>query len=180
MHQSGPKEVKAGQQVPLAHGCCELSHLQSKALLTGGILSLLKQMWEGYKRSSPTQMYRYHLKDVRIKDDQRNMTQPPPKTLIKLQFGCVCLVTQLSLALCDLIDSSPPGSSAHGIFSGKNDGVSCSHFPLPGHLLNPGVEAISAVSPTLQADSLPSHQGNPKSPIIDLKTWKSMKCLMKN
>lgn len=51
---SWPKEIKAGPWVPLAHGCYELSHLESKALLTGEILSLLKQMWEGCKRERTT------------------------------------------------------------------------------------------------------------------------------
>ena len=38
---------------------------------------------------------------------------------------CVCI--QLCLTLCDPMDYNPPGSSAHGIFPGKNTGVGC-HF----------------------------------------------------
>ena len=88
---SGPKEVKAGW-VPLAHGFYERSHLESKALLTGEITTLLKQMWEGCKRRPPTQMYRYHLKDVRIKDDQLNMTHPPPRKTNKAPMW-VCVLS---------------------------------------------------------------------------------------
>ena len=44
-------------------------------------------------------------------------TEPPGKTL--------CLVAQLCLILCNPMDCSPPGSSVHGDFLGKNTGVSC-------------------------------------------------------
>ena len=176
---SGPKEVKAGQWVPLAHGCYELSHLESKALLTGEILSLLKQMWEGCKRRPPTQIYRYYLEDVRIKDDQLNMTQPLPRKTNKVpMWVCVLSHSVSCIWLCDLTDCSHPGSSAHGIFFQARmlEWV----IAISGHLLDPRVEAVSAESPVLQADSLLSCQGSPKSPIIGLKTWKSMKCLTKN
>ena len=43
---------------------------------------------------------------------------------------CV-LVAQLCLTLCDHVDSSPPGSSVHGIFH-KNTGLGC-HFLLFGN-----------------------------------------------
>ena len=35
----------------------------------------------------------------------------------------MCLVTQLCPTLCDLMDCSPPGSSVHEIFPGKNTGM---------------------------------------------------------
>ena len=43
---------------------------------------------------------------------------------------CVCihLVAQLCPTLCDLIDCSPPSSSAHGDSPGKNTGVGCHAF----------------------------------------------------
>ena len=41
----------------------------------------------------------------------------------------VCTVTQSCLTLCDPMDFNRPGSSVHGIFQGKNTGVSC-HFLL--------------------------------------------------
>ena len=43
----------------------------------------------------------------------------------------VHLVTQSCPTLCDAMDCSPPGSSAHGDSPGKNSGVGC-HFLLQG------------------------------------------------
>ena len=43
------------------------------------------------------------------------------------------------------MDYSPPGSSVHGIFLGKNTGVSY-YTPSPGDLPNPGTESGSPVS----------------------------------
>ena len=42
-----------------------------------------------------------------------------------------CVFARSYLILCDPMDSSPPGSSVHGIFPGKNAGVVC-HFWLQG------------------------------------------------
>ena len=42
-----------------------------------------------------------------------------------------CVHVQLCLTLCNPIDCSPPDSTVHGIFPGKNTGVSC-HFLLHG------------------------------------------------
>ena len=62
----------------------------------------------------------------------------------------VCL--QSRLTLCDSVDYSPPGSSAHGDAPGKNIEVDY-HALLQGNLPNPGIEPRS---PALQADSSPS------------------------
>ena len=43
----------------------------------------------------------------------------------------LCLVAQFCPTLCDLMDRSPPGFSAHGDSPGKNTGVGC-HSPLQG------------------------------------------------
>ena len=43
---------------------------------------------------------------------------------------CVCSVAQSCLTPCDPMDCSPPGSSVHGIFPGKNTGVGLP-FPPP-------------------------------------------------
>ena len=43
----------------------------------------------------------------------------------------LCLVAQSCPILCDPMDCSPPGSSAHGGFPGKNIGVGC-HALLQG------------------------------------------------
>ena len=60
----------------------------------------------------------------------------------------MCLVAQLCLTLCDLMDCSPPGSSVHGDSPGKNTGVSC-HSLFQG--IHPGIKPRSQA---LQADSL--------------------------
>ena len=46
-------------------------------------------------------------------------------------FLCVCLVAQSCLTLGNPMDCSPPGSSAHEIFQGKDTGVGC-HSLLQG------------------------------------------------
>ena len=43
----------------------------------------------------------------------------------------MCLVAQSCLTLCNPMDCSPPGSSAHGDSPGKNTGVGC-HALLQG------------------------------------------------
>ena len=63
---------------------------------------------------------------------------------------CVCLVAQLYLTLCDLMDCSPPGSSVHGILQARI--LEWVAFPSPEDLPHPGIEPRS---PALQADSLP-------------------------
>ena len=49
---------------------------------------------------------------------------------------CVCVLSP-SLLLATPGDCSPPASSVHGIFSGKNTGVGC-HFLLSGIFLTQG------------------------------------------
>ena len=44
---------------------------------------------------------------------------------------CVCMLTQLSLTLCDRMDCSWPGSSVHGVLQARILGVSC-HALLQG------------------------------------------------
>ena len=56
---------------------------------------------------------------------------------------CVlCLVTQSCPTLCDPVDSSPPGSSVHGVSPGKNTGVgrrALLHGIFPTQGSNPGL-----------------------------------------
>ena len=60
---------------------------------------------------------------------------------------------------------NPPASSVHGIFQGKNPGVTC-------HFLHQGIFSTQGPNPFLlqwQVDSLPlSHQGSPLLPYISL------------
>ena len=63
----------------------------------------------------------------------------------------MCSVTQSCPTLCDPMDYSTPGSSVHGISSGKNIGVCC-------HFLLQGIFPTQGSNPRLQhwqADSLP-------------------------
>ena len=70
----------------------------------------------------------------------------------------VCLVTQSCLTLCNPRDCSPPGSSVHGDFPGKNTGAGC-HALLQGIFLtkgsNPGIPHCRQILYCL------SHQGSP-------------------
>ena len=57
---------------------------------------------------------------------------------------------------------SPPGSSTHGIFPGKNTGVAC-HFPLQGIFPTKGLNPHLLSLLHWQTDSSPlSHLGSPK------------------
>ena len=47
---------------------------------------------------------------------------------------------QSCLTLCDAVDCSPPGSSVHGIFLGKNTGVGC-HALLQGIFQTQGLNS---------------------------------------
>ena len=60
----------------------------------------------------------------------------------------------LIVSLCNPLDCSPPCSSVHGDYPGKNTGMGC-HFLLKGIFPNPGIELASLMSPTLEAGSLP-------------------------
>ena len=76
-------------------------------------------------------------------------------------FCAVGLVTWSCLTLCDLIDSSSPGSSVLGASPGKNTGVSCHAllqgiFPTQGS--NPGLPHCRWILYCL------SHQGSPCCP----------------
>ena len=86
----------------------------------------------------------------------------PPHLYLQLNFSyglcvcvcvcvCVCMRTcvraQSCPTLCDFMDCSPPGSSAHG--TSQNTGVGC-HFLLQGVLLTQaGIQSASLASPAL-------------------------------
>jgi len=63
---------------------------------------------------------------------------------------CVCVqakLLQLYLTLCNPLDCSPPGSSAHGILQPRIlEWVPC---PPPGDLPNTGIEPTPLISPAL-------------------------------
>ena len=67
------------------------------------------------------------------------------------------------------MDSSPPGSSIHGVVS-RQEYWSGLPFPSPGDLPNPGIEPRS---PALRADALPSEPLEICSPT--LLYWNNLK-----
>ena len=58
----------------------------------------------------------------------------------------LCLCAQSCLTLCDHMDCSPPGSSAHGILLEYWGRFPCSP---PGDLPDPGIKLTSIMSPAL-------------------------------
>ena len=74
---------------------------------------------------------------------------------------CVCVLSlQLCPTLYNPVDSSPPGSSTHGILQARILEWSVISFFRGSP--QPGIEPMSPVSPALQADSLLlSHLGAP-------------------
>ena len=71
----------------------------------------------------------------------------------------LCLAAQVCLTLCNLMDSSPPGSSVLGDSPGKNSGLGCHAllqgiFPTQG--FNPGLQHCRWILCHL------SHQGSPR------------------
>ena len=70
------------------------------------------------------------------------------------EYNLACSVTQSCLTLCNPIDCSPPGSSVHGIFPGKDTGVGC-HFLLQGIFPTRGWNRSLLCLLRWQAGSLP-------------------------
>ena len=70
-------------------------------------------------------------------------------------------VAQWCLTLCDPMDCSPPGSSAHGILQ-----ASGLPFPSPGDLPDPGIEPRS---PASRADALTSDVGGKLSVLFSYR-----------
>ena len=62
--------------------------------------------------------------------------------------ACVRVDAQVCLTLCDPVDYSLPGSSVHGIFSGKKTGAGY-HFLHQGIFPTQGIEPMSPVSPAV-------------------------------
>ena len=65
-----------------------------------------------------------------------------------IEDGCVCMPSRFRrFPLCDPMDCSPPGSSAHGILRQEYwSGLPCSP---PGELPDPWIELASPKSPAL-------------------------------
>ena len=76
-------------------------------------------------------------------------TQKQVKVISHINYESESEVSQLCLALCNLMDCSPPGSSIHGL--SRQEYWSGLPFPSPGDLPDPGIKPRS---PPLQVDSL--------------------------
>ena len=74
-------------------------------------------------------------------------------TLLLIIKPCAHWLGRVQL-FCNTMDHSLPGSCVHGI-SREEYGNGFS-LPPPGHLPDPGIKPASPVSPTLQADTLPT------------------------
>ena len=78
----------------------------------------------------------------------------------------LCSVAQSCLTLCDPMDyrgqGTPPGSSVHGIFSGKNTEEGC-HFLLQGTFSSQGLDPCHlCLLHCRRILYLMSHQGSPQ------------------
>ena len=72
------------------------------------------------------------LPDPEIKPTSPSFPVLGRDSLLLSQLGCCCCsVAKSCLTLCNPIDCSPPGSSGHGDFPGKNTAVGC-HALLQG------------------------------------------------
>ena len=86
--------------------------------------------------------------------------------VLYLFYLWACSVTELCLTLCDPTDCSLPGSSVHGIFSGKNTGVGC-HFLLQGIFLTQGLNpCLLCLLNCRQILSLLNHHGSTHSSLL--------------
>ena len=71
----------------------------------------------------------------------------------------MCLVAQLCLNVCDLMDCSPPGSSVHGSLQTRI--LEWVAMPFSRESSDTGIKPQSPAFPALQADLLLlSHQGS--------------------
>ena len=76
---------------------------------------------------------------------------------------------QLCPTLCDPMDCSPPGSSVHGDFPGKNTRMGC-HALLHGNLPSPGIK-LTSLMPSVLVRQKPEHLGISN-------TWSSLRYII--
>ena len=80
---------------------------------------------------------------------------------VHTRVACVYSVAKSCLTLCDLMDCSLPGPSAHGIFQARIWSVL--PFPTPGDLPNPGLNPCLLHLLYWQADFTTVLPGKPES-----------------
>ena len=95
-------------------------------------------MWEVRQGRAPWRCIHGPLSGANTKEAAHWREDHPPLLILSV----LCLVDQLCLTLCDAMDCSPPGSSAHVASPGKNTRVGCHAllqgiFPTQGW--NPGL-----------------------------------------
>ena len=81
---------------------------------------------------------------------------------------------QSCLTLRNHMDCSPPGSSVYGVLRASWTGLPCLS---PGDLPDPGIKAVSPVSPALQVDSLPAEPPGKPIPVETLANYLTSLCL---
>ena len=85
------------------------------------------------------------------------------KLIFKVTKTQTCLCAQSRPILCDPTDYSPPGSSVHGIFPGKNAGVSC-HFLFQGIFPTQGLNLSPALAGRFLTTEPPGYFKNTDTP----------------
>ena len=101
-----------------------------------------------------TKLYKKGNEDMRADEYCKNDRVSGPKVSIRLETRSPvgrawvrAKSLQSCLTLCNPIYCSLPGSSVHGIFQARI--LEWVAFPIPGHLLNPGIEPTSFASSAL-------------------------------
>ena len=86
--------------------------------------------------------------------------------------ACMCLAIQLSQTLCDPLELQPAHQATQSVRFRRQEFWSELPFPPPGDLPDSGIKPTSAVSPALQADSLPAEPSESVTPRMKIKSTK--------
>ena len=107
-----------------------------------------KEKKENFLNQIKMKMQYTNLKQLYGKSNNNNKSLIRLTEKLKYNYSaylllCVCAFSHAQL--CGLMNCSPPGSSVHGIFLGKNIGMGC-HVLLQGIFLTLGLNCLSCVS----------------------------------
>ena len=141
------------------------------SLIWGNYSCLWKRQWH----PTPVLLLEKQWRTVEIWSSVDMNPKGPVKLKVLPDKTVMCLVIQSCPTLCDPTDCSPPGSSVHGDFPGKNTGVGCRAllqriFTTQGS--NPGLPHCKWILYRL------SHQGSPQLVNIILALSQNLDCLM--
>ena len=110
--------MKVKNETEVAQSCLTLSDPMDCSLPGSSAVGFSRQKyWSGLPLPSPT-IPAYSTTTYSLQSNQNCWISQQAQIIIVL-----CLVIQSCLPLCDPMNSSPPGSSAHGDSPGKNTGV---------------------------------------------------------